>query len=36
MDYKKELIIMIERINNNDFIVFVYNFTKRLKENWGL
>ena len=36
MDYKKELIDMIENIDNNDFILFIYKFAKRLKENWGL
>lgn len=35
MDYKKLLIDMIDKINNVEFLEFLYTFSKKLKENWG-
>ena len=36
MNYKKAIIELLEQIQNNDFLEFVYIFVKRLKENWGV
>lgn len=36
MDYKSMIIDMIQKIEDDDFLEFVYRFAKRLKENWGI
>ena len=36
MDYKEEIINIIKKIENEEFIIFVYKFILRLKGNWGV
>lgn len=36
MDYKEMLIVMINSIDNVSFLEYLYEFAKRLKENWGI
>ena len=36
MDYKVEIIQLLNGTDNVKFLEFLYLFTKRLKENWGL
>lgn len=36
MDYRKKLIDMIQEVENEYFILFIYNFARRLRKNWGV
>ena len=34
MDYKKELIQLVQQINDSELIERIYVFVKRLRKNW--
>ena len=36
MDYKKEIVELLNTIDNIEFLEYVYRFVKRLKKNWGI
>lgn len=36
MDYKEMLKTLIDEIDNNEFLEFLYKFANRLKKNWGV
>ena len=36
MNYKREIIEILNNIEDVKFLEFIYRFTKRLKGNWGL
>lgn len=36
MNYKREIINLINNVESAEFLEFVYKFIKQLKLNWGL
>ena len=36
MDYKEMLIALINSIDNEDFLEYIFKFANRLKKNWGI
>jgi len=36
MNYKEMIIDMVQKMNNEKVLEFLYNFIKSLKEKWGV
>lgn len=36
MDYKEMLKALIDNIDNEEFLEYVFKFVNRLKKNWGI